>query len=660
MSTWIKWLLCLDFLVSVQFGGQAVAQLRNAADNHGLFVGAAVNITPFRNEAQYTTVLGREYNMLVAENVMKFDALEPSQNNFNFTDADALVNFAQMHGMAVRGHNLIWHNQIPSWLANGNFTRDQLIAIMQNHITRVIQHFGPTVVAWDVVNEAISDNNGQLRTDSFWYRGIGPDYIQMAFQFARAASNSVKLYYNDYNIEGSGAKPDAAFNLVSQLKTQNLIDGIGWQMHQINPFTISTANVSNAQRLQNLGLELSLTELDIRIQLPDDSTKQQQQANGYGSVMNFCLAQPRCVAVVTWGFTDKYSWIPGTFSGFGDALPFDTNYQPKPAYTAMLNALGGGSPPPPPTGLSASPGNGQVQLSWNASTGATSYNVKRATVSGGPYTLAGTTTTTSFLNTGLTNGTTYFFVVSAVNSNGESANSSQVSATPQGTADFTLAANPSSLTVNRGSNGTSMITINRVNGFASAVTFSTDTLPTGVTASFNPVTTTNTGTSSVLTLSASATATLGTSTITVIGTGGGLTRSSTISLTVAAGGGTGGVTIAPVVSANSPWFNEEDVRLSNTGVLTSMTVTIVVQRTTGISFSGQYNTVGGQITQVNSSTTSTVTYTFTLNAGQSLNPGSYTFAAQTSGTGTAHPTAGDTWTVTYTTGGQNFTQTGHF
>jgi hypothetical protein len=224
-----------------------------------------------------------------------------------------------------------------------------------------------------------------------------------------------------------------------------------------------------------------------------------------------------------------------------------------------------------------------------------------------------------------------------------------------------LAASPAALTVNQGASGTSTITITRINGFASAVTFSTGTLPAGVTASFNPATTTTSGTSSVLTLAASATAATGTTTVTISGAGGGLTRTTTVTLTVSTGGGgTGGVTITPVVGSSSPWFNEEDVRLSNTGALTAMTVTVVVQRTTGISFSGQYNTVGGQIGQANSSTSSTVTYTFTLNSGQTLNPGSYTFAEQMSGTGTAHPTAGDTWTVTYTTGGQNFSQTGHF
>jgi hypothetical protein len=132
---------------------------------------------------------------------------------------------------------------------------------------------------------------------------------------------------------------------------------------------------------------------------------------------------------------------------------------------------------------------------------------------------------------------------------------------------------------------------------------------------------------------------------------------------VANGGGTGngGVTVTPVVASSSGFFNEEDVKLANTSSLTALSVTIVVQRTTGINFSGQYNTVGGSITMGHTTGTSTVTYTFTLNTGQTLGVGTnWTFAAQTSGTGTAHPTAGDTFTVTYTTGGQNFTQTGHF
>ncbi len=126
-------------------------------------------------------------------------------------------------------------------------------------------------------------------------------------------------------------------------------------------------------------------------------------------------------------------------------------------------------------------------------------------------------------------------------------------------------------------------------------------------------------------------------------------------------GDTGGVTVTKAVTANSPWYNELQVRLGNTSPITAMTVTVVVQRTPGVSFSGAYNTVGGQVTQGNVSTASTITYTWTLNAGQQLGSStSRTFAAQMGGNGTAHPVTGDTWTVNYTTGGVARTQTGTF
>jgi hypothetical protein len=228
------------------------------------------------------------------------------------------------------------------------------------------------------------------------------------------------------------------------------------------------------------------------------------------------------------------------------------------------------------------------------------------------------------------------------------------------TPDFSLSANPTSLTINRGASGTSAITITRSGGFTDAVALSASGLPSGVTASFNPASTT--GTSSTLTLAASSTATLGAATVTVTGTGGGLTRTTQINLTVNdSGGGTGGVTVTPAINSNGPWFNEEAISLSNTGVITSLSITVVIQRTTGVAFNGQYNTVGSQILQSNSSTATTITYQFNLATGQTLGPATNRlFAAQMSGSGTVHPTSGDTYTVTYTTGGVSFTQTGHF
>jgi uncharacterized membrane protein len=225
--------------------------------------------------------------------------------------------------------------------------------------------------------------------------------------------------------------------------------------------------------------------------------------------------------------------------------------------------------------------------------------------------------------------------------------------------NFTLAASPSTLTVNRGASAATTISISRVGGFASSVALSATGLPSGVTATFNPPSTT--GASSALTLAASSGATTGTVNVTVSGTGGGLTRSANLSLTVNGDTGTGGVTVTPAVTTNSPWFNEQVIRLDNTANLTALSVTITIQRTTGVGFNGQYNTVGGQILQSNTVAATTITYQYTLASGQTLGVGANrTFAAQMSGSGTLHPTAGDTWVVSYTTGGVNYTQTGHF
>ena len=655
----IRRLLAVCLSLSGLSAVAAAAPLRDSASARGLYIGAAASMGPLRNEPIYAETLRREFNMVVAENAFKMDALRPSATTYNFTDADALMAFAETNGMAVRGHTLVWHSQLPGWLTSGNFTRDQTIAIMRDHIMTVMARYRGRIVHWDVVNEAMADGTGQLRTNSFWHQRIGPEYIALAFQFAREADPNAVLYYNDYEAEGLGQKSDAVFNLVSSLRNQGVpIDGVGWQTHKINPFRIQAQHVSNAQRLAALGVEISITEMDVRIALPTDATELQQQALAYGDAVRFCLEQPNCTSLTIWGFTDKYSWVPSVFSGFGDALIYNASYQAKPAYTALQSVLEEGSPQPPaaPTNLAATAGNGQVALTWSASSGATSYNVKRATTSGGPYATVGSTAGTSFTNTGLTNGTIYFFVVSALNAAGESMNSGPVSATPQA-AGFTLQPNPASLTVTRGSSGTSTIAIVRTS-FTSSVTLTASGLPSGVSAAFNPSSTT--GNNSVLTLAASATATLGPATVTITGTGGGLARTTSLALTVAAAP-SGNVTITRAVTSNSPWFTEEQVRITNTVSLTALSVTIVVQRTTGVFASGQYNTVGGQIQQGNTSTASTITYQFSLAPGQTLGTGTNRiFAAQMGGNGTLHPTIGDTWTVTYTSGGQTVTQSGTF
>jgi len=232
--------------------------------------------------------------------------------------------------------------------------------------------------------------------------------------------------------------------------------------------------------------------------------------------------------------------------------------------------------------------------------------------------------------------------------------------TPAATPSFTLSASPSSMTVAAGSSGVSTISVIPSGGFTGTVAFSANP-PSGVTATFSP-TSSATGTSLTLAVAAGTPATANPVPITVTGTSGGITKTTTVSLQITgATTGNGGVTVTPVVNSNSAFFNELDLKLANTASLTALTITLTVQRTTGVSFSGQFNTVGGQILQSNSSTSTAITYTFTLASGQTLGVGSgWTFAAQASGNGTVHPTSGDTFTVTYTTGGTSFTQTGHF
>ncbi len=319
------------------------APLRVLAAASDLRIGAAVAMGPFRADKMYREVLAREFNILVAENAFKWSEIHIGRSAYYFDDTDALVTFAEDNDMAVRGHTLVWHNQLPGWLTSGTFSRDEAIAILHDHIATVVGRYAGRIAAWDVVNEAIGDD-GRLREDSIWYRLIGPDYVAMAFRFAHEADPAAKLYYNDYNAEGMNAKSDAVYALVKRLVDDGVpIDGVGWQMHLVNGFGIGDGHRDNAQRLAALGLEISITELDVRTPLPSTEPALERQARAYGDVTAFCLAEANCKALLTWGFTDAHSWIPQFFRGTGDALPFDAELRPKPAYWAMNEALAGAS-----------------------------------------------------------------------------------------------------------------------------------------------------------------------------------------------------------------------------------------------------------------------------------------------------------------------------
>jgi endo-1,4-beta-xylanase len=290
--------------------------------------------------AKYQEVAAREFNILTPENQMKFDAIHPERNTYNFEPADRHVAFAQQNGMQVHGHTLLWYQQLPGWLTNTNWSKDELIAVMNNHIDTVVGHYKGKVAIWDVVNEAFSDNNdGQLRNNSIWNTVIGPQHIELAFQRARAADPSAKLLYNDYATEEINAKSDGVYKLVADFKQRGIpIDGVGFQMHITGDGLNYDSVARNFQRFADLGVEVYITEMDVRISAQPSDAELTKQAEVYRNITQLCRAQAACKGLQLWGFTDKYSWVPAFFQGMGSALIFDNNYQPKPAYTAMQSA----------------------------------------------------------------------------------------------------------------------------------------------------------------------------------------------------------------------------------------------------------------------------------------------------------------------------------
>jgi endo-1,4-beta-xylanase len=329
-------------------------------------------------ESQYASTLDTEFTGLTPENEMKWDTTEPSQGSFNFSSADAIVSHAQSHNMKIRGHTLVWHNQLPGWVSSIS-SGSTLLQVMKNHISTEMNHFKGKIWYWDVVNEAFNDD-GSHRSSVFQQK-IGNSYIEQAFTAARAADPNAKLCYNDYNTDGINAKSNAILAMVQDFKSRGIpIDCVGFQSHLIVG-QVPSDYQANLQRFANAGVDVQITELDIRMPTPASSANLQQQATDYGKVVSACLAVSRCTDITVWGITDKYSWVPGTFPGQGAALLFDDNYNKKPAYNAVIQALGSGTgitPTPTSSNPTPTPTSATTPTPTPTSTGGASCRVHYA------------------------------------------------------------------------------------------------------------------------------------------------------------------------------------------------------------------------------------------------------------------------------------------
>ena len=292
---------------------------------------------------------GKQFNMLVAENEMKMDALRPSRTTYSFSKADELVNLAKNNKMAMRGHCLVWHSQQPTWLSSDgkkndqNWSREEALAIMKDHITTVMQHFKGKVTEWDVVNECLDDDQSIVRSDpngytlrqTVWSRAIGDDYIDSAFVYARRADPDAVLYLNDYGVELQGKSKTAAFyNLIAHLRERNIpVDGAGLQCHfSVNQLDSAKLD-QTIRRFGEAGLKCIITELDMGIS-STSSQNLEEQARCYRVITDIVLNNDNCPSMLIWGLKDNDSWRSSS-----NPLLYDAGLGRKPAWYAVRSAL---------------------------------------------------------------------------------------------------------------------------------------------------------------------------------------------------------------------------------------------------------------------------------------------------------------------------------
>ncbi len=392
-ATALSVLVCLGTGCAVRAqNAPAPGGLRAPVDKRRLLFGTAVNpdlLNPQTDAGRYEAAVRADFNMVEPENSLKPPVIWQDRTAYDFRAPDVLLGapgqkgWAQRNGMIVRGHTLIYGRDdgwtLPGWLVTGPgrsvnkpvedaMTKTEAADLLHKYISAVAGRYKGKVAVWDVINETIDDRKNDrpynLR-DSFWFRKLGPDYVALAFRWAHEADPAAKLYYNDYGIEGPGAKADAVFAMAQSLKAQGVpIDGIGMQWHigvntQITP---GDGFYRTAQRLKDNGINFMVTELDVSVPVavypPQDPryglvplhpADLDAQGRVYGAVLRYALSFPNCRGFQMWGFTDRHSWIPDFTIGRlketppgrpqGAATILDADYRPKPAYAALQEEL---------------------------------------------------------------------------------------------------------------------------------------------------------------------------------------------------------------------------------------------------------------------------------------------------------------------------------
>ena len=341
--------ITMDSIVPTTCNATTLKAAGMCRSNHQILMGTALSA------GNLLSLATQEFNYVTPENEMKWQSVQGSEGNFSFGSADNIVNWAQQNNMKVKGHTLVWHNQLPGWVSSIN-NRDRILSVMKKHIETVMGHFGNKLIAWDVVNEAIATDsdvgsgNARMRPSVF-YNLLGEDFIPLAFKYAREYADNhnmkgMKLYYNDYSIDADNDKSRFLRKKIKEwLAAGAPIDGIGFQMHIGPPNNIPTVQAvkDNMDYYASLGLEVVISEWDIN--LCGSKVTSAQQLDFYKGITTACVNNPKCAAITFWGVNDGNSWL-NNFSGSlcngsnSQSLLFN-NSQKKPTYTEVLNGLNG-------------------------------------------------------------------------------------------------------------------------------------------------------------------------------------------------------------------------------------------------------------------------------------------------------------------------------
>ncbi len=332
---------------------QPTAYLKDYAAKNNLLYGAATQYSILRKDRDFARRFVRECGILVPENDFKWEKLRPTPLEFDFSKTDWLANFAQTHNLKLRGHTLVWYKALPEWFApevNQTNAAEHLV----NHITTVVERYAGKIHSWDVVNEAIEPQDGRdngLRT-SPWLKHLGEEYIELAFKTAAAADPQALLTYNDfdlaYDTPEQEARRTATLKLIARLKAKNTpIQALGMQGH-----LYAGSDRLNAKKLQrfmqnvaDLGLKIIVSELDVVDRALEAASifRDRDVAQIYREYLEIVLTQPAVIAVITWGLSDRYTWLkkyrPRQDKAEVRPLPLDSNLDPKLAWHTMAQVF---------------------------------------------------------------------------------------------------------------------------------------------------------------------------------------------------------------------------------------------------------------------------------------------------------------------------------